>query len=142
MTLTTGNIAGLNSTAHTIRDRAFGHAVELVCRECGATQPLGPNGPPANSTYEDNAIGKNASITEVQTCWMGFIRNNVSGNVNYQNNVTADDDGNEVVTNTVARNLNCSGNSPAPQFGDSGGIPNTVSGHANGQCAGPLSGGG
>ena len=107
-----------------------------------ATQPLGPNGPPAYSTYEDNAIGKNASITEVQTCWMGFIRNNVSGNVNYQNNVTADDDGNEVVTNTVARNLNCSGNSPAPQFGDSGGIPNTVSGHANGQCAGPLSGGG
>jgi threonine synthase len=48
MTLTTenttaGNIAGENTAAHTIRDRAFGHAVELVCRECGATQTLGPN---------------------------------------------------------------------------------------------------
>jgi threonine synthase len=42
MTLTTGTIPGSNPT-HAIRDRAFGNAVELICRECGATQPLGPN---------------------------------------------------------------------------------------------------
>ncbi len=42
MTLTTANPAG-SSRTHTIRDRAFGNAVDLVCRECGATQPLGPN---------------------------------------------------------------------------------------------------
>ncbi len=28
---------------HVVREGAFGNAVELVCRECGATQPLGPN---------------------------------------------------------------------------------------------------
>ena len=30
------------ATATPIRDGAFGNAVELVCRECRATQPLGP----------------------------------------------------------------------------------------------------
>jgi len=42
MTLTTANPHAASAT-HTVRDRAFGNAVELVCRECGATQPLGPN---------------------------------------------------------------------------------------------------
>jgi hypothetical protein len=97
--------------------------------------PVGPNGPPAYSTYEDNTIGGNASISGVQTCWMGFIRNTVAGNVNYTNNVLADPDGNEVVTNTIGRNLNCSGNDPVPQVGDSQGSPNTVGGRATGQCA-------
>lgn len=100
-----------------------------------ATQPLGPNGPPAYSTYEDNAIGRNASVMGLQTCWLGFIRNNVSGNVNFNNNVDFLSDGNEVVTNTVGRNLNCSGNSPAPHVGDSLGSLNSVSGRATGQCA-------
>ncbi|HET8582740.1 MAG TPA: hypothetical protein VFL65_05780 [Jatrophihabitans sp.] len=97
--------------------------------------PLGPDGPPAYSTWEDNTIGRNASVTGVQTCWLGFIRNTVGGNVNYSDNVLADPDGNEVVTNTVARNLNCSGNVPAAQVGDSAGSPNTVGGRQNGQCA-------
>jgi hypothetical protein len=101
-----------------------------------ATQPLGPDGPPAYSTYEDNTIGANASVTGLQTCWLGFIRNTVSGNVNFNDNVNADPDGNEVVTNTISRNLNCSGDSPAPQMGDSGGNPNLVSGRATGQCVG------
>lgn len=98
-------------------------------------QPLGPDGPPAYSTYEDNHIGGNATITGVHTCWMGFIRNTVANNVTYVGNVLADPDGNEVVTNTIGRNLNCAGNDPTPQVGDSGGNPNTVGGRANGQCA-------
>ncbi len=101
---------------------------------CDVT-PLGPDGPPAYSTYEDNSIGANASISGVQTCWMGFIRNHVAGNVNYSDNVLFDPDGNEVVTNTIGRNLNCSGNDPAPQVGDSGGSSNTIGGRATGQCA-------
>lgn len=100
-----------------------------------STFPLGPSGPPAYSAYEDNAIGRNASVTGLRTCWLGFIRNTVGGNVNYSDNVLADPDGNEVVTNTVARNLNCSGNVPAAQVGDSAGSPNTVGGRQNGQCA-------
>lgn len=98
------------------------------------TQPLGPDGPPAYSTYEDNAIGGNASISGVRTCWMGFIRNTVARNVNYSDNVLADPDGNEVVSNTIAGNLNCSGNDPAPQVGDSSGDPNQVGGRRTGQC--------
>ncbi|HLY34528.1 MAG TPA: hypothetical protein VKQ07_08350 [Jatrophihabitantaceae bacterium] len=96
--------------------------------------PLGPDGPPAYSTWEDNSIARNASVTGVQTCWMGFIRNTVGNNVNYSNNVLADPDGNEVVTNTVGRNLNCSGNDPSPQIGDSDGDANVIGGQATGQC--------
>ena len=96
--------------------------------------PFGPNGPPAYSTYEDNAIGRNASVTGLRTCWLGFIRNTVARNVNFNNNITADPDGNEVVTNTIAWNLNCHANAPAAQVGDSGGSPNTVGRKATGQC--------
>lgn len=97
--------------------------------------PLGPSGPPAYSTWEDNMIGRNAVVGNVRTCWMGFIRNTVAGNVSYSNNVLADPDGNEVVSNHVGRNLNCDANVPAVQVGDSMGNPNVVGGRANGQCA-------
>jgi hypothetical protein len=39
------------------------------------------------------------------------------------------------VTNVIRGNLNCSGNDPAPQVGDSEGEPNVVSGDKTGQCA-------
>lgn len=97
-------------------------------------QPLGPDGPPAYSTYEDNRIGGNAIVSGVHTCWLGFIRNTVGRNVNYNDNLLADPDGNEVVTNTIGGNLNCSGNDPAPQVGDSQGNPNIVGGRSTGQC--------
>jgi hypothetical protein len=100
------------------------------------TFPLGPDGPPAYSTYEDNTIGRNASVTGLRTCWLGFIRNTVARNVNFNDNRTADPDGNEVVTNTIKWNLNCHANSPAPQVGDSEGSPNTVGRKATGQCVG------
>jgi hypothetical protein len=44
-------------------------------------------------------------------------------------------DSTEVVTNTIGGNRLCFGNSPAAQFGDSGGLPNTVAGRKIGQCA-------
>jgi hypothetical protein len=96
--------------------------------------PLGQDGPPAYSTWEDNTIGRNASVTGVQTCWMGFIRNTVGNNANYSNNVLADPDGNEVVTNQIGHNLNCSGNDPSPQIGDSDGDANIIGGKPTGQC--------
>lgn len=40
----------------------------------------------------------------------------------------------EIVTNTIKGDLRCSGNSPAPQVGDSGGQPNVVFGKKTGQC--------
>lgn len=96
--------------------------------------PLGPDGPPAYSTYEDNRIGGNAAINGVQTCWMGFIRNHVANNVIYNDVVTNDPDGNELTSNVISRNLNCSGDDPRPQFGDSQGATNVVGGRQNGQC--------
>jgi hypothetical protein len=67
--------------------------------------------------------------------WFGFIRNHVNGSVNLNNNVLEDPDANEYVTNVIQGSLNCSGNSPAPQIGDSEGSPNQVSGAKTGQCA-------
>jgi len=98
------------------------------------TFPLGPDGPPAYSDYEDNAIGRGATVVGLHTCWLGFIRNNVRGNVVYSNNILADPDANEVVTNTIKGNLICTGNKPAAQIGDSGGSLNVVGGSAFGQC--------
>ncbi|HET7339686.1 MAG TPA: hypothetical protein VFK22_09065 [Candidatus Dormibacteraeota bacterium] len=110
-------------------------------------QPL-PFGPPAFTTYEDNTINGNVIVQGLHTCWSGFLRNGVSGNVNWDNNVTwdgtpeppgdptlhGDDDGNEIANNTITGNLNCFGNFPAPQFGDSAQPPSIVSGKVHGQC--------
>jgi hypothetical protein len=96
-----------------------------------------PFGPPAYSTYEDNIIGGNATLTGLRTCWVGFFRNQVAGNVNWHNNQTLDPDGNEIASNHIQGNLNCSNNDPAPQLGDSitvGNGPNTVGGRNTGQC--------
>jgi hypothetical protein len=86
------------------------------------------------TTYEDNTIGGDATITDLRTCWTGFIRNSVGGTVTFSRNTTFDEDGNEIVTNRIRGDLNCVGNDPAPQFGDSGGTPNTVFGTTRGQC--------
>jgi hypothetical protein len=67
--------------------------------------------------------------------WFGFIRNDVNGAVNLNDNALADPDANEYVTNTIHGSLNCAGNSPAPQIGDSEGSPNQVTGAKTGQCA-------
>ena len=91
-------------------------------------------GQPAFATFEDNVIVRGVVITNWHSCWLGFIRNTVSGNVNFQQNVTFDPDANEVVTNVILGRLRCSANSPAPQIGDSSGSLNTVPLGATGQC--------
>ena len=48
-----------------------------------------------------------------------------------------DTDANEVMTNTIAGDLSCRGNSPAAQVNPlDGGQPNVVGGKAKGECAG------
>lgn len=94
-------------------------------------------GPPPYSTYEDNTIGRDASVSDLRTCWVGFFRNKVGGNVEWHNNQTLDPDGNEIASNTIQGNLDCSNNTPPPQLGDSitvGNGPNTVLGKSTGQC--------
>jgi hypothetical protein len=98
----------------------------------------GPFGGPFDITWnaiEDNHINGNVTVDGYDGFWMGFIRNHVNGVVNLNNNVLQDPDGNEYVTNTINGGLNCTGNSPAPQIGDSEGSPNHVNGPKTGQCA-------
>jgi hypothetical protein len=85
-------------------------------------------------TVEDATVGHNATLDGLQTCWGGFFRTDVGGNFKYTNNATADPDGNEIQTNTVQGNIDCHGNNPAAQQGDSEGFPNIAFGHVTGEC--------
>jgi len=90
--------------------------------------------PYVNFPIKENVINGNLFIAGWQGTWFGVLRNTVQGNVIVANNAMADPDATEIVTNTIFGNLICLRNSPAPQFGDSGGMPNTVYGHKIGQC--------
>jgi hypothetical protein len=92
-------------------------------------------GGPLYFDVEDSHLYGSLSITDLQTCWLGIIRDHVKGSVTDKDNTMADPDANEVVTNQIVGNLNCSGNSPVAQIGDSGGSPNKVGGHERGECA-------
>ena len=97
----------------------------------------GPSGPPFDVTFnaiEDNVIHGEAKIVGYDGFWFGFIRNYVAGTVKLRHNTLADPDGNEYVTNKIHGDLKCSGNSPAPQIGDSEGLANVVTGRKTGQC--------
>jgi hypothetical protein len=97
----------------------------------------GPSGGPFLVTWnaiEDNVIHGGVTVTGYDGFWFGFIRNHVSGTVRLSDNVLADPDGNEYVTNVIHGSLMCWGNSPAPQVGDSEGLPNVVTGTKTGQC--------
>ncbi len=90
---------------------------------------------PAFSDYEDNAIGGDLNIVGLQSCWLGALRNRVSGSVLDANGTFADPDASEVNSNFVQDNMVCLGNSPSVQFGDSMGTPNRVAGDARGECS-------
>lgn len=92
--------------------------------------------PYVNFPIKDNVINGNLTLTGWQGAWFGFIRNTVHGNITITDNVAANSDGNEVATNTIWGNLICLDNTPGAQLGDSGGQPNTIHGHAIGECAG------
>jgi hypothetical protein len=96
-------------------------------------------------SVKDDTIGGNISVSGLRTTWFGVIRSQIGGNVTLTDIVLADPDGNEIVANTISRNLVCSGLSPAPQLGDAvegappGYGPNDVGGKAVGQCVGLTS---
>ena len=100
----------------------------------GGLRMYGGNGP--FSTVEDSAIRGDVTIRDYSGFWMGFIRNDVVGNVRLNHNVLQDPDANEYVTNTIRGNLICHKDSPAPHVGDSQGKPNIVTGRKVDQCAG------
>jgi hypothetical protein len=92
-------------------------------------------GSPVFSDAEDNNIGGSLTIVQLQTCWMGALRNHVRGNIFTARNTMADPDANEVLANHVRGNMACFNNSPATQYGDSMSSPNRVRGRAFGECS-------
>lgn len=82
---------------------------------------------------EDNTVS-NLTITGLQTCWLGALRNHVRGNLVDSNNTDGDPDGEEVLANVIGGSIVCFNNSPAVQYGDSGSSPNEVRGAAFGEC--------
>ena len=90
---------------------------------------------PVFSDFEDNTIGGSLTVTGLRTCWLGALRNHVRANIVVAGNKMADPDAGEVLTNVVRGSIACFRNSPAVQYGDSGGSPNRVYGRAFGQCS-------
>lgn len=130
-----GNVVGTGALAVIIHNITVGRNVVIAGGGGGVNcHPHDIVQGPAFSDVEDSTIGGNVVVSGLQSCWLGFIRNHVSGNAIFTGNTLADPDANEFVTNTIGRNLICVGNSPAPQYGDSGGDPDVVGGRVVGQC--------
>jgi hypothetical protein len=103
---------------------------------CDPTGFFASIGQPAYSDFEDSSVGRDMSVTGLQSCWFGALRVNVGRDLTYANNTFADPDASEVHTNVVGRDMSCSGNNPAVQYGDAaGGGPNQVGRNAVGECA-------
>ncbi len=102
---------------------------------CNPTGIFAAFNSPVYSDYEDNTIGGNIRLTGLTSCWLGAIRDNVGGSATFADNKMADPDASENLSNHIAGNLLCSGNSPVVQYGDSGDAANVVGGFATGECA-------
>jgi len=142
-----GNISAVNALAVVVHGVTIGGNASVIGGGGGVTcapPPLfgtDPNfeGTPAYSDFENNTIRGNLTVLNLQSCWLGGLRNQVGGNANISNNTLADPDADEILNNSVSLNMVCLNNSPAVQFGDSGAPPNVVGGAAVGQCAYPIS---
>jgi hypothetical protein len=106
------------------------------------------------TNVEDSRVNGGLSITNLNTCWIGTIRNVVKGGETVSNNQTSDTDAIEINTNTIYGGLGCTGNFLNPavppdtttphapngvptNFADGAGpFPNTIIGQATGQCVG------
>lgn len=132
-----GNLEAHDALAVLVHDTTVGRNLRLQSGgggvNCTSQPALG--GSPAYATFEDMSVGGSVSIIHWRSCWLGLFRTTVGRSVDFRDNVTADPDGNEVQTNIVNANLNCRGDHPAAQQGDSGGNPNIVLGNAIGECA-------
>ena len=125
-------------------------AVMAVSQRPASLVTLGePSGPPAWAgipSYaliptKDNTIGGNLIIQGWTGMWIGLIRNDVGGNVDFSKNTAMDtsvvpgSDSSEVQTNVIAGNLICHGNTPTAQVNQfDGGEPNEIGGNAVGEC--------
>jgi hypothetical protein len=91
-------------------------------------------------SIKDDVIHGSVIVAGLKTTWFGIIRSTIDGSVVLKDIQNDDPDGNEIVHDTIGKNLICLGLSPAPQFGDAvEGQPanyrySTVGGQVIGQC--------
>lgn len=134
-----GSLTAENAVGVIVHATTIGHNVSLNGGGGGVSCIPSPafGGNPPFTDFEDNTIGGNFTIIGLQTCFLGVFRNTIKQDFVLNGNVDADPDGNELADNSISHNLNCMGNSPFPQIGDSGGGLSKVFGRANGQCTNP-----
>lgn len=127
-----------NVTLNSVYDAAL-NGIVVMGNVTSSGGGSGPDGFPFS--VKDDQIHGNLTVSNLYGSWFGVIRTTVGKNVTLSNITLSDPDGNEIVANTIGRNLVCHGMSPHPQMGDSGGVPgtpygpNAVGGQALGQCA-------
>lgn len=69
-------------------------------------------------SVKDDVIGGDLTVIGLTSVWFGVIRSTIGGNVTLIDNYLLDPDANEVVHNSIGKNIICFNNYPAPQFGD------------------------
>ena len=93
---------------------------------------------PVYTDVEDTTIGGTLAIAHLESCWLGTLRDQISGSAAIFDNTMADPDAMEVGSNLIAGNMACfddfAGGVPTIQFGDGAAAPNMVGGWAAGQC--------
>jgi hypothetical protein len=90
---------------------------------------------PVYTDIEDSSIGGSLQISNLTSCWLGSLRDQIAGSATWFNNTMGDPDAMEVGSNLIFGNMSCSLNTPAIQFGDGGAAPSVVGLSASGQCA-------
>jgi hypothetical protein len=90
-------------------------------------------GLPEYTDYANVNVTGDMSVTGLNTCWYGMLRNTVGADMTDSSNLSTPD-ANENVSNTVFGDLSCQNNNPAVETGDSDGSPNRVGGDATGEC--------
>jgi hypothetical protein len=143
-----GSLVATDALGVVVHNTSVGGSVTQSSGGGGVTPPTGGTGSTCHATppgpyamtgiysdYEDDTLGGNLEVTGLRTCWIGMLRNKVPGSLVDSNNVFSDPDANEVMQNSVGRNIACTGNSPAVQRGDSDATDNLVKGTASGECS-------
>ena len=115
----------------------------LTCVPSGifATKAMSP----VYSAYEDSTVAGSITIRDDHSCWLGITRTQVGGSVRLTDNHLADPDAIEILSNHIADDLACFGNTPTlwdsseASFGQATLYPrtpgpNSVEGKRLGQC--------
>lgn len=146
-----GNLTATNALGVLVHSSVVGHNLTIdgggggtmggvTTDACFAASPPAPwsQDPaldfiPVYSDVEDSSVGGNLTISNLSSCWLGTLRNHIGGNATFVNDQMGDVDAMEIGNNVVNHNLACSGDDPAPQFGE-GAAPDIVGGMGSGQC--------